>query len=604
MSNIEEPVSSLKIDDNEALAGKGLDVTSEIVADGSMSTFPIDDSDPSTIKNQDAPTKEAMKQDNNQMETDPPKDNALEGSEPEKPEDKENKEDEEDDENYDESDNSNYSDFTITADDESDEGKDSTHLLAKGTILKEEGNAHFKSDDLVKAYRSYRKGVSLIKPLNAQNTGDDQVKALLVTLQTNLSMVCFKQDKPKMSIEVASRALAIDGSNVKALFRRAAAYRKLGDIDKARADLRAALKYDPTNTAVKRELLSIKKAIEDATRDQKKALQKAFSSKSGGSFLYDDKVEEERKKVEEKLRKQEEEREALKKRKADWKDECVKRMANDQPAISFEEWDKQRKRREKSLAKLKKQEEERVKEEKKKAKEIARIEDKQADSDEELNDNDLSLLRGYKKTADGRTTSYFTREASDTDKHLIGDITPQRLGENPVEEVTRQFASVSPSASADVLSQSGKGRPSAWNHAGTWEEKDTSEWCRERLKYRLKETKAETGPAVAVVTSVDDMTGEASVAITLGKKRYIFDLHTTVEYEIRESEDDEVMATGSLRLPDICSTSHDELEVEVRKWTKAPSNDVKDIASKCQESLVSAIRESVKAWVTDFNEEF
>ncbi len=549
-------------------------------------------------------TAEAVKIEGNQTnENLSPKEDIKEAKETESNEKKEEEEEDDDDDDA-LSDDSNYTDFTISADDESDEGKDSTQLLSKAAILKEEGNAYFKSDDLVKAYRSYRKGVTLIKSLNEQNTGDEQLKALLVTMQTNLSMVCFKQDKPKMSIEVATRALAIDSTNVKALFRRATAHRKLGDTDKARADLKMALKHDPTNTAVKRELLSIKKAIDDATRDQKNALQKAFSSKSGGSLLYDDKIELERKKAEEKRRKEEEEKEALKKRKAEWEDECVKRMANDQPAISFDEWDKERKKREKSLAKLKKQEDERLKAEKKKAKKEAQKEENHHDSDEELTEKELSLLRGYKKTSDGRTTSYFTREVSATDKHLIGDITPQRLGEAPVETVRKPIATISPSPSSEALSQRGKGRPSAWNHAGTWEEKDTTEWCRERLQYRLKETKTETGPAVAVITKVEDVTGEASVAITSGKKRYIFDLHATVEYEIRDPDDDEVIATGSLRLPDVCSTIHEELEVEVRAWTKAPSNELADAATECRQGLVSAVRESVKAWVSDFNEEF
>ena len=47
----------------------------------------------------------------------------------------------------------------------------------------------------------------------------------------------------------------------------------------------------------------------------------------------------------------------LKKRKQEWEDECVKRMANNGEAISYEDWDKERKLREEAIAKVQKQQE-------------------------------------------------------------------------------------------------------------------------------------------------------------------------------------------------------------------------------------------------------
>jgi len=87
---------------------------------------------------------------------------------------------------------------------------DPTSLILQAVSLKEVGNNHFKSGNLTEASRSYRKGTSLLKNLNNQNTGDEQVKALLLSLQTNLSMVCLKQNKPKQSRDVATSALSVD----------------------------------------------------------------------------------------------------------------------------------------------------------------------------------------------------------------------------------------------------------------------------------------------------------------------------------------------------------------------------------------------------------
>jgi tetratricopeptide (TPR) repeat protein len=471
--------------------------------------------------------------------------------------------------------------------------KDPTDLIIKASTLKEEGNAHFKSGDLAKATRSYRKGTNVLKPLNKNNSGDDQVKALLISLQNNLSMVCYKQNKPKLSLDVASKALNVDPANVKALYRRAVANRKLGNAKEARDDLKEALKHEPNNAAVRKELISIKKEMEESSAREKKQLQKAFSNKSGGRFLYDDKVKEERKKAEEKKKKQEEEKEALKKRKVEWENECVKRMANGESAISFEEWEKE----EKKLAKkLKKEQEEKKEEAQKKTRaEASQMVVDDHDSDEELTESELAMLRGYKKTSDGRTTSYFTRELSEEEKKILGDTAPQKLGAVSAESSTV----ISPSPLAE-----GKGKASAWNQAGTLEEKNTTDWCTPHLQSKLLAATASFsgGDFVAVVTKVEDLSGDASVAVVGGKKRYIFDYaHTTLLYEVIDDSDDTVIASGSFRLPDICSTSHDELEVDVLAWKKPPTSEHESNAAECRTLLVSAVQVAVQEFVQDFN---
>merc|ERR1712176_167847 len=123
--------------------------------------------------------------------------------------------------------------------------------------------------DYDKASRSYRRGVNSIKKLNQAHGGDDQVKTLLLTLQTNLSMMCFKLGKYRQSRDVASRALEIDPDHVKARYRRAVANRKLGDSEEAIMDLKLAMGVDPANAAVRKELASIQKEIQRAKKAQK-----------------------------------------------------------------------------------------------------------------------------------------------------------------------------------------------------------------------------------------------------------------------------------------------------------------------------------------------
>jgi tetratricopeptide (TPR) repeat protein len=471
--------------------------------------------------------------------------------------------------------------------------KDPTTLVAEAVKNKDEGNDHFKSGDLIKASRSYRKGTSLLKNLNKANTGDEQVKALLVSLHTNLSMVCFKQNKHKQSRDVASKALEVDSENVKALFRRAVAFRKLGDFDKAKVDLKFALQLDPTNRAVQKELLSLKKEADDKKKSEKAALAKAFSSKSS-SFLYNDKEEEEKKKMEEKAAKEEEERKAKEKRKADWEDVCVQRLSRGEEAISFEEYEKQLEEEEKARKKAKKEEEERKKAERRAANKKTKTEAPDSDSDGELTEQEMKMFRGYKKTSDGRTTSYFTREQSEEEKRLLGDIAPQRLhaGPQPLSPTTIDSSTTASSSQ------------SAWNQAGTWEEKDTSTWCTSSLEKFLKESMVEIDHCTARVTEVKDLTGDASVAFARGKKRYVFDYHASVKYEIMD-EGDEKIASGTLKLPDISSTGiNDELEIDILSWKKTPASDVVAIATKCRDELVQNIRSQVLKFVTAFNNEY
>lgn len=100
------------------------------------------------------------------------------------------------------------------------------------------------------------------------------------------------------------------------------------------------------------------------------------------------------------------------------------------------------------------------------------------------------------------------------------------------------------------------------------------------------------------------MTGEASVAMVSGRKRYIFDFHCKVHFEVKDDDTDDVIASGKLHLPDICSTHHEELEVEFNGWKKKPCGNMSQVANDCKLAMISEIRESVKLWVSDFNQHY
>ena len=491
--------------------------------------------------------------------------------------------------------------------DAQEESMDREAALLHALSHKETGNAHFSSQNLIEASRSYRKGISLLKPFNVANTGEDQIKALLVTMNTNLSTVCYKQQKYKLARDAAGKALEMEGTNVKALYRRALAHRSMGDEDAALLDLKTAYKLDDTNVAVKKEVASIKKSRELAKQNEKERLQKAFSS---GSLLYGDKEAEEKRaaKRREMEKKEQEEREAKEKErlKKEWEDECVEMLKNGEEVLSFEQWDERRLQREKEEMERKEKERketEKKKREERKAAAAATKNQDDTESEDELTEKELAMLRGYKKTSDGRTTSYFTREQTEKEKELIGCIQPKRL-----ESTT---SNTSGTASEQLSSQS---VGSVWNQSGTtWEEKDTTDWCKSCLKECLLDSMAahatESGNAtyIAQVKGVDGLAGDASVALAGGKKRFIYDFHTDIKYEIMNDEK-ECVASGSLKLPDINSahTAAEELEVEILRWTKSPLEEDCDAngVGMCRSLLVGEVRKSVLKFVERFNANF
>jgi hypothetical protein len=495
---------------------------------------------------------------------------------------------------------------------------------------KEEGNSLFQSGQLAKASRSYRKGTSILKkhwsptaPLptkgendnvndNAkQDTSDkklsiqEQIKTLLLTLQTNLSMVCYQQEKYQQSKDIASKALSMDHQNVKALYRRAMAQKQLGEMNAAKQDLKLACSIDPTNRAVKRELYNLVKEMEREKQDQRAKLAKAFSTTKGGSFLYADKEEEEKKKEMEKQRKEQEEQKAREKRKLEWEEECVKRLSKGEEAITFQEYEKQLEEKAKKAKEEKRRKEKEQREKERLARKKAEKENnvngssskgknssEDDDDDEILTEKEMQMFRGYKKTKDGRTTSYFTREQSEDEKKLLGNIAPKRLDVPSVPQRLDSMQSVSSSKSASV-----------WNNAGTWEEKDTSEWCTSSLKSFLKDAAVEVEVFSGKVSEVKNLTGDASVAFVSGKKRYVFDYSANIKYEIMD-EGDDVVAIGTLKLPDITSASIAELEVDVLPWKKAPRMEIEAVVGKCRDALIANIRKQVLAFVDAFNQQY
>lgn len=154
-------------------------------------------------------------------------------------------------------------------------------------------------------------------------------------------------------------------------------------------------------------------------------------------------------------------------------------------------------------------------------------------------------VKGY-KVVNGKKTSYFHRELSEQEKAMIGDIAPKRIDADS-ENLENAPQKLQPAADG----------ASAWNKAGTWEERDVTAWAKDTLKKSLLETSytlPDSSPApgaVVKVTKVNKLDGHASYATVRSKKKYIYEFLIECKWEFSHGDEE---ASGSMSFPDFDGT--------------------------------------------------
>ena len=115
-------------------------------------------------------------------------------------------------------------------------------------------------------------------------------------------------------------------------------------------------------------------------------------------------------------------------------------------------------------------------------------------------------------------------------------------------------------------------------------------------------TPSSSSPLIGKVVEVNNVSGDASVVVSRGKKRYVFDLTCELKFEIVDAEDDSVLGKGSMELPDISSTAASDGDWEVQmSWKKGRNSaNVKALG----DDLAEEVRGSLTSFVKVFNSEF
>ncbi|ELW61721.1 Protein unc-45 like protein B [Tupaia chinensis] len=132
---------------------------------------------------------------------------------------------------------------------------------AEAAQLKEEGNRHFQLQDYKAATKSYSQALKLTKD-----------KALMATLYRNraacgLKMVWGRESYSQAASD-ASRAIDINSSDIKALYRRCQALEHLGKLDQAFKDVQRCATLEPRNQNFQEMLRRLNTSIQEKLRVQ------------------------------------------------------------------------------------------------------------------------------------------------------------------------------------------------------------------------------------------------------------------------------------------------------------------------------------------------
>ncbi|KAM6296453.1 protein unc-45 homolog B isoform 2-T2 [Aegotheles albertisi] len=123
--------------------------------------------------------------------------------------------------------------------------------------LKEEGNKYFQASDYEKATQSYTQAIKLNKD-----------KALQAVLYRNRAACFLKKEEYAKAASDASRAIDINASDIKALYRRSQALEKLGKLDQAFKDAQKCATIEPRNKNFQETLRRLGADIQEKLRIQ------------------------------------------------------------------------------------------------------------------------------------------------------------------------------------------------------------------------------------------------------------------------------------------------------------------------------------------------
>lgn len=165
------------------------------------------------------------------------------------------------------------------------------------------------------------------------------------------------------------------------------------------------------------------------------------------------------------------------------------------------------------------------------------------------------------------------------------DVQPLKLSEG----------AVSTSEASEQAGASGQHTASTWNQAGTFEERDVTEWA----KQRLQDMVVGTSTGQAVVTKCRSITGNANIWFIRGNKRSGFDFELDLEWQQGSSTADAQGTRGTLKVPSVGPDDLDDLHVEVSIDAPTGDGQADEAAWQAAKQLKQPLQDLLEQFLTE-----
>jgi len=154
---------------------------------------------------------------------------------------------------------------------------DSGEKVEQAKFFKEKGAKYFKNEKYALALKMYKKLVNFVE-FESGFEGDlnTERKALLEVGHLNLALCHLKLHEYIEARDQCDKALKLNATSEKGLFRRGQANLGLGEPEKAKADFEAVLKTDPNNKAAASHIIICNKEIKEQRVREKKIYANMF----------------------------------------------------------------------------------------------------------------------------------------------------------------------------------------------------------------------------------------------------------------------------------------------------------------------------------------
>uniref|UniRef100_A0A4W6DAZ5 peptidylprolyl isomerase n=1 Tax=Lates calcarifer TaxID=8187 RepID=A0A4W6DAZ5_LATCA len=149
--------------------------------------------------------------------------------------------------------------------------------LEQSGIVKEKGTQYFKEGKYKQASVQYKRIVSWLEHESGLSEEDEKkAKALRLAAHLNLAMCFLKLQEPNQALENCDKALELDSSSEKALFRRGEALFGMKEFDRARDDFQRVVQLYPANKAAKSQVSLCQKRIKEQHEKDKRTYANMF----------------------------------------------------------------------------------------------------------------------------------------------------------------------------------------------------------------------------------------------------------------------------------------------------------------------------------------